>query len=120
MRTIFTLWALAAILGAAVIGGCAGKKGAEAATGEPGAPADVATPAPGGAVTAGAESTPAAGEALLETRCTTCHNLERVRKKKKTRDGWEEVVDEMVEKGAALDDAEKVAVVDYLAETFGK
>ena len=115
MRRIFTLWALAAILGAAVLGGCGGKKEAEAAAGEPGDRADVATPAPGAAETA-----PPAGEALLEARCTACHNLERVRKKKETRDGWEEVVDEMVEKGAALDDAEKVAVVDYLAETYGK
>ncbi|HUU57801.1 MAG TPA: hypothetical protein VMW93_10695 [bacterium] len=120
MRTIFTLWALAAILGAAVLGGCGGKREAEAAAGEPGGPADVATPAPGAAVTARAESTPPAAEELLETRCTACHNLERVRKKKETRDGWEEIVDEMVGKGATLDGAEKVAVVDYLAETYGK
>ncbi|HUV87627.1 MAG TPA: hypothetical protein VMX79_11015 [bacterium] len=67
--------------------------------------------------------TPAAGEApgkvLLETRCAVCHDLERVAKEEADRAGWEKIVDEMIETGAKLNDAEKGTVLDYLVENYG-
>jgi cytochrome c5 len=117
MYRIFAMGALAAVLATAVLAGCGGKKEAEAATEEPGGRPDVAVPV---SEAAGAEAEPPSGEALLNARCTACHNLDRVRKKKATRDGWAETVDRMVKKGAALDDAEHEAVVDHLAATYGK
>ena len=62
----------------------------------------------------------APGKVLLETRCTVCHTLERVQKKKAARAGWEKTVDHMIKKGAKLDDAEREAVMEYLTATYGK
>jgi cytochrome c5 len=70
-----------------------------------------------------AAETPAAGDApgkvLLEARCTVCHNLERVQKEKADRAAWGKIVDEMIGKGAKLNDAEKVTVLEYLVENDG-
>lgn len=61
----------------------------------------------------------APGKLLLETRCTVCHDLAPVEKEKADRAGWEKVVDEMIGKGAKLNDEEKATLLDYLAENYG-
>ena len=61
----------------------------------------------------------APGRALLETRCTVCHDLGPVESEKGDRADWEDVVDEMVGKGAKLNDAEKTTLLDYLVENYG-
>lgn len=58
------------------------------------------------------------GAALLETRCSGCHSADRARKAKKTREGWDKTVSSMIRKGAALTDAEKAVLVDYLANNY--
>jgi hypothetical protein len=58
------------------------------------------------------------GKALVEERCTECHNLQTVTSAKKSRDGWTSNVERMIGKGARLNDAEKAAVIDYLAEAY--
>ena len=57
------------------------------------------------------------GDALLQASCTKCHNLDRVKSKQWDRERWEQVVDGMIQKGAEV--ANKEALVDYLAETYG-
>lgn len=57
------------------------------------------------------------GEAMLQSSCTTCHGLDTVTSKQKTRDAWEETVDRMIQKGADVMDKE--ALLDYLAENYG-
>jgi cytochrome c5 len=65
-------------------------------------------------------SAPAAdGAALVSSRCTTCHNLDRVKQAKKTSAQWKETVTRMVGKGAKLSADEQAAVADYLAKTYG-
>jgi len=59
------------------------------------------------------------GAALLEERCTTCHNLERTTSVRKTRDEWEKTVIRMVSKGAELNEEEQEILIEYLAETYG-
>lgn len=109
---------LTIILPAAVVlafAGCGPKeKVADAA--EP--PASVAEPYEAEAEPPAAAEAP--GKALLEARCAVCHDLERVQKKKADRAGWEKIVDEMIGKGAKLEDAEREAVVGYLAATYGE
>jgi len=61
---------------------------------------------------------PMEGEALLNERCTKCHNLDRVKSAKKTADGWKANVDRMSKKGAQLSPEEASILVQYLAETF--
>ena len=59
------------------------------------------------------------GEELLESRCTRCHNLDRVKAASKTLDEWTVTVERMRGKGADLADAEAEILMDYLAETYG-
>lgn len=69
------------------------------------AAAAVAAPAPDGAK-------------LLEERCSVCHKSDRPKSAKKSKADWEKTVTKMVGKGAKLSDAEKTALVDYLAKTY--
>jgi len=58
------------------------------------------------------------GKALVTERCTKCHGIARVEGKKANADGWKSTVERMMSKGAKLSDAEKQAVIDYLAQTY--
>ena len=58
------------------------------------------------------------GKALVEERCTQCHNLQTVTSAKKSADGWQSNVERMIGKGAQLNDVEKAAVIDYLSEAY--
>jgi cytochrome c5 len=75
-----------------------------------------ATPAPG--LT---QAPPPAldGAALLEARCSVCHSVDRAKQAHKTLDQWDQTVTRMIGHGAQLTDAEKAALVDYLAKTYG-
>lgn len=118
MSRILTLMLPAAAVVVLALAGCGPKeKVADAAEppGEP--PASIAEPYEAEAEPPAAAEAP--GKVLLEARCTVCHNLERVQKKKADRAGWEKIVDEMIGTGAKLDDAEKDMVLDYLVENYG-
>jgi cytoskeletal protein RodZ len=58
------------------------------------------------------------GQALMQARCTLCHNTARIEQAKKDRDGWEETVRRMVGKGAQLTKDEQDALIEYLAKTY--
>lgn len=60
------------------------------------------------------------GEALVQERCTQCHDLGRVESATKTRDEWKANVERMVALGAQLDEAEQEAAIGYLAEAHPK
>jgi len=55
-------------------------------------------------------------ENLLQERCTVCHDLDRVRKARKDRPGWEKTIAKMVTNGAKLNEVERQALVDYLSQ----
>lgn len=76
------------------------------------------TQAPSSATAPQAETRALDGAALLETRCSTCHNADRPKKVKKTRDQWEQTVTRMIGKGAQLTEVEKTVLVEYLAQTY--
>ena len=59
------------------------------------------------------------GALLLDTRCSTCHSADTAKQAAKTADEWEQTVDRMIGKGAQLTEAEKTALVEYLAENYG-
>lgn len=63
-----------------------------------------------------------AGKTILQTSCTTCHELDEVTKFKGfyTRAQWRDVVVTMAEYGAKLQPSEVDVLADYLAEHFGK
>jgi hypothetical protein len=58
------------------------------------------------------------GDTFLNTLCSSCHTLERVRNMKATAEAWGEIVDRMKEKGITLTDDDTASLVDYLARKF--
>jgi|SRR5579885_2031208 competence protein ComEA len=52
--------------------------------------------------------------------CGSCHEIETVISSRRTKLGWRRITEEMVARGAEGSDEELQAIVDYLAEWFGK
>lgn len=57
-------------------------------------------------------------KAILEGVCTSCHGLDFIAERRKTRDDWDFTVRRMIDKGADLDPDTAALVVDYLAKTY--
>lgn len=60
------------------------------------------------------------GQALVSSRCGSCHPLGMVEAQKLDKAGWEYIVDTMVTRGAQLNTEQRAVVVDYLAATYPK
>jgi len=60
-----------------------------------------------------------AGKELVETRCTLCHDLERVAVVKRPRVHWPAIVANMVARGATATPEEASTIATYLAAQFG-
>ncbi|MDY7040690.1 MAG: hypothetical protein SVX38_07495 [Chloroflexota bacterium] len=60
------------------------------------------------------------GQALLQERCTTCHDLATVEQAKQTEDEWKATVENMVARGAQLNEEEQKLLIEYLAEMYPK
>ena len=56
---------------------------------------------------------------IFEERCLLCHEADLTRQQRLSRQGWTREVDKMVRWGAAVTDAEKEPLVDYLVRNFG-
>jgi mono/diheme cytochrome c family protein len=63
---------------------------------------------------------PGKGKAIVQRTCTSCHALKVVTTKRASREQWSTLVDQMMSKGADLEDDEVDIVVDYLAKNFGR
>ena len=70
-------------------------------------------------------SVPAAGDsstntdddqvkALIEERCSSCHNTNIIYNANFDESGWSDVIDQMIQKGAVLSDSEKTMLIDWL------
>ena len=55
------------------------------------------------------------GKATVEKKCASCHSLDTVLAKKRSKEDWRAVVSSMQKKGAGLTVKEVEAVIDYLA-----
>jgi hypothetical protein len=60
------------------------------------------------------------GKKLVVKLCTDCHGVEQIVAKKRTKEDWDAVISDMVQKGASGKDDEFDAVVAYLTKNFGK
>jgi cytochrome c5 len=67
-----------------------------------------------------AELVDGAGKAILEQKCTACHDTGRISGQKKTKDAWIDTVSRMMDKGASLSGDDFDTVIDYLAKNYGK
>jgi cytochrome c5 len=61
-----------------------------------------------------------AGKDLVETRCTICHDLQRVAGVKRLKRDWPMVVDNMMMRGATATPDEARTMTDYLIAHFGR
>ena len=62
------------------------------------------------------------GKKILQASCTGCHNLTEVTKFKGyySRDDWRDIVNTMIEYGAAVKQSDVEVLVDYLTKALGK
>ena len=60
-----------------------------------------------------------AGKKLVLKNCQSCHGLDALLAKKRSRHEWKKLVDMMVENGLEISDKDKKTVIEYLAGHLG-
>ena len=73
--------------------------------------------------TGGAQDAPAAkaSKVMFEKACSACHTAESVASARRTRDQWQDVIEEMVsQQGAKIADEEYSPILEYLVAVYGK
>jgi glucose dehydrogenase/cytochrome c5 len=83
-----------------------------------------ASPSPSAQTTAapaagGAAMPDGAGKEIVQKQCAVCHGLTVVTAKHASRKEWEQVVNQMVSRGADLTDDEIDTVLEYLTKNYG-
>ncbi len=53
-------------------------------------------------------------EILIDERCSVCHSTSRVYSKNLTQEQWSSVFDNMIAKGADVNETEKTIMIDWL------
>jgi competence protein ComEA len=61
----------------------------------------------------------ASAKKTVETVCGACHEVQTAIAPRRTKDGWNSVIDAMANRGARASEQEFDAIVDYLAKYFG-
>ena len=59
------------------------------------------------------------GKDAVETACSDCHSLERIKAQRLNEEGWNSILHEMLENGAPVNPNDMHAIVAYLAKNFG-
>jgi competence protein ComEA len=59
------------------------------------------------------------GKAIIQEKCVVCHALTVVTSKHSSRKEWDQVVNQMVSRGADLTDEEIDTVIEYLSKNYG-
>jgi quinoprotein glucose dehydrogenase len=75
--------------------------------------------APWAAAGAQTPAADAAGHALVQKNCSSCHALSQVTAAHKSKDDWSATVDKMIGFGAQISDKDYDVIVDHLARTQG-
>ena len=58
---------------------------------------------------------------MFERTCSACHTAESVASERRTRDQWQEVIEEMIsEQGAKIAADEFSPILEYLVSAYGK
>jgi competence ComEA-like helix-hairpin-helix protein len=59
------------------------------------------------------------GKDVVESACSDCHSLERIKAQRLDEEGWNSVIHEMLENGAPINANDMRVIVSYLAKNFG-
>jgi competence ComEA-like helix-hairpin-helix protein len=57
---------------------------------------------------------------VFEKICGTCHETKEVTMRRRTKTGWEQVVEDMMARGAEGSEEDLAAIVSYLAVNYGR
>jgi mono/diheme cytochrome c family protein len=60
------------------------------------------------------------GKRLVQEICSGCHGLDVVVSQQATKEGWQSIIDYMIQRGASAKEDEIAIMVEYLAKNFGK
>jgi len=60
------------------------------------------------------------GKATFEKVCGNCHGVEVALSRRESKDGWNAIIDDMIQRGAQASDDDFGAVSDYLSANFSK
>ena len=55
----------------------------------------------------------------VATVCSACHDVDTAIAKRRTKEGWQTIVDTMVDRGARGTEEELTAIIEYMAKYFG-
>lgn len=61
---------------------------------------------------------PGNGVELANAKCVTCHEADLIMAQRLSKQGWTREVEKMIRWGAAVTDAEKEPLVDYLVNNY--
>ena len=115
LRGLISLLAILALALALVVGaGCSSDTSSDEST-DTETESDAATEDEATEDAGAADEGMSDGEALVQERCTVCHDLTRVEEADYDRAGWEASVDRMIQNGANLTPEERDAIVDFLS-----
>jgi mono/diheme cytochrome c family protein len=62
---------------------------------------------------------PGKGKAIVQRSCKGCHALKVVTRKRATKEQWKVLVDQMITRGAEVEDEEFDTLLAYLSRNFG-
>jgi competence ComEA-like helix-hairpin-helix protein len=62
---------------------------------------------------------PGDGQEIVQQKCGGCHAMKVVTSKRASKQQWSTLVDQMVTRGADIEDEDIQTVIDYLARSFG-
>jgi mono/diheme cytochrome c family protein len=71
------------------------------------------------ALVASQDDAPPKAEKILNTTCISCHDIRKIQTKALDADGWQKIVDSMIEKGAKVEKGDVPMLVSYLEDNFG-
>jgi hypothetical protein len=57
---------------------------------------------------------------VLDRDCSSCHDATVVAGERRSAEGWQEVIDDMVRRGADVSEEDRKTILAYLVKNFGK
>jgi glucose dehydrogenase/cytochrome c5 len=118
--SFFDMTAGDSVFAFALPGGLPTPKAMQSATNDTEAPASQPQSAQTAAPVANSAAMPdGAGKAIVQKQCAVCHAVTVVTAKHASRSEWEQVVNQMVSRGADLSDDDIDTVLEYLTKNYG-
>ncbi|MDP9053647.1 MAG: helix-hairpin-helix domain-containing protein [Acidobacteriota bacterium] len=60
------------------------------------------------------------GKGVVEQVCSACHGTDLISSRRATKEGWKDIIDDMVSRGASATDDQIASIREYLAKKLGQ